>query len=191
MRKVVFDIETKNFFHDVGANDPALLDIALVAIYDSETDSYSSYVEEELPKLWPIIEQADMLIGYNSDHFDIPLLDKYYPGELAKIKSLDILKEIKNSYGRRMKLGQVAMGTLGRDKTGHGGDSMIWWKQGDIERVREYCIEDVRITKEIYDYAREHNKLIFAEGGVLNEIPLDTSKWEEKNDHKLTFSLPF
>ena len=46
MRKIVFDIETKNFFHDVGKNDPTLLDIALVAVYDSETDSYSSYLEE-------------------------------------------------------------------------------------------------------------------------------------------------
>ena len=100
MRKIVFDIETKNFFNDVGKNDPSLLDIALVAIHDSETDSYSSYLEDELVKLWPILERADMLIGFNSDHFDIPLLNKYYPGDLTKIKSLDILKEIKDSYGR-------------------------------------------------------------------------------------------
>src|SRR3989344_3979345 len=104
MRKIVFDIETKNFFPDVGKNDPSLLDISIVAIYDSENDSYSSYLEEELPKLWPILERADMLIGFNSDHFDIPLLNKYYPGDLTKIKSLDILKEIKNTYGRRMRL---------------------------------------------------------------------------------------
>ena len=51
MRKVVFDIETKNFFQDVGKNDPSLLDIALVGIYDSETDSYTSYLENELNKL--------------------------------------------------------------------------------------------------------------------------------------------
>ena len=87
MRKIVFDIETKNFFQDVGKNDPALLDIALVAIHDSLTDSYSSYLEEELPKLWPIIERADMLIGFNSDHFDIPLLNKHYPGDLTKIRN--------------------------------------------------------------------------------------------------------
>src|SRR3989344_8631018 len=99
MRKIVFDIETKNFFNDVGKNDPSLLDIALVAIHDSLTDSYSSYLEEDLIKLWPIIEHSDMLIGFNSDHFDIPLLNKYYPGDLTKIKSLDILREIRNSYG--------------------------------------------------------------------------------------------
>ena len=191
MRKIVFDIETRNVFADVGKNDPALLDIALVAIHDSETDTYSSYLEEELGKLWPIIERADMLIGFNSDHFDIPLLNKYYPGDLTKIKSLDILKEIRATYGRRMKLDQLAEGTLGTKKSGHGLDAILWWKQGEIEKIRTYCIDDVRITKELYDYAREHNKLIFKEGGQMNEIKLDTSGWEEPIENKLTFTLPF
>jgi DEAD/DEAH box helicase domain-containing protein len=191
MRKIVFDIETKNFFSDVGKNDPVLLDIALVAIHDSLTDSYSSYLEEEFPKLWSIIERADILIGFNSDHFDIPLLNKYYPGDLTKIKSLDILKEIKDSYGRRMRLDQLAEGTLGKNKIGTGTEAVDWWKSGDIEKIRTYCINDVKLTKDLYDYALANNKLIFKEGGNLNEIKLDTSGWEQSNDHKLTFSLPF
>jgi len=191
MRKVVFDIETKNFFQDVGKNDPSLLDIALVAIYDSETESFSSYLENELTKLWPILERADIIIGFNSDHFDIPLLNKYYPGDLTKIKSLDILREIKNAYGRRMRLDQIAEGTLGKHKSGGGRDAIDWWKSGDVEKVRSYCIDDVRLTKELYDYAIANNKLIFKEGGKLNEIKLDTSDWEKPSGNKLTFSLPF
>lgn len=127
MRKIVFDIETKNFFSDVGKNDPALLDIALVGVYDSETDSYSSYVEEELVKLWPIIERSDMLIGFNSDHFDIPLLNKYYPGDLTKIKSLDILKEIKDSYGRRMRLDQF--NSFRHRNGGSSGYAEVQWRK--------------------------------------------------------------
>ena len=46
-------------------------------------------------------------------------------------------------------------------------------------------------NKELYDYARANNKLIFKEGGALKEIKLDTSEWEKPNDNKLTFSLPF
>ncbi len=191
MRKIVFDIETRNVFADVGKNDPALLDLALVAVHDSETDEYTTYLQEDLNKLWPIIERTDILIGFNSDHFDIPLLNKYYPGDLTKIKSLDILKEIQKTYGRRMKLDQLAEGTLNTKKSGNGLDSIIWWKKGEIERIRKYCIDDVRITKEIYDFARENNKLIFKEGGKLNEIKLDTSEWEDPVENKLTFTLPF
>jgi DEAD/DEAH box helicase domain-containing protein len=191
MRKIVFDIETRNVFADVGKHDPALLDIALVAIHDSETDTYTSYLEEELKYLWPIIESADMLIGFNSDHFDIPLLNKYYPGDLTKIKSLDILKEIKQSYGRRMRLDSLAEGTLGKKKSGHGLDAITWWKQGEIDKIRTYCIDDVRLTKELYDYALLNNKLMFKDGKDTLEVKLDTSNWETAIDNKLTFTLPF
>jgi len=191
MRKIVFDIETRNVFADVGKNDPALLDIALVAIHDSDTDTYTTYLEEELKNLWPILERADMIIGFNSEHFDVPLLDKYYPGDLTKIKHVDILKEIRSSYGRRMKLDQIAEGTLGKNKSGHGLDAIQWWKQGLIDKIRTYCIDDVRITKEIYEYARKNGKLHFKEGGKINEIKLDTAHWETPNEHKLTFTLPF
>ena len=186
MRKIVLDIETKDFY-----NDLEKINLSLVGIYDSETDAYSTYLEEDLPKLWPIFEHSDMIIGFNSDHFDIPILNKYYPGDLSKIRSLDILREIKNAYGRRMLLDQLAEGTLGKNKSGKGGDAVEWWKAGDIERVRSYCINDVRLTKELYDYALANNKLIFKEAGALNEITLDTSEWKRAKEHKLTFSLPF
>lgn len=191
MRKIVFDIETRNVFADVGKHDPALLDIALVAIYDSATDTYGTFLEEELKHLWPIIEQSDMLIGFNSDHFDIPLLNKYYPGDLSKIKSLDILKEIKGAYGRRMRLDSLAEGTLGKKKSGHGLDAITWWKKGEIDKIRTYCLDDVKLTKELYDYALSNGKLIFKDGKDLLEIKLDTSEWEKPIEHKLTFTLPF
>ncbi len=186
MRKIFFDIETQNF-----SNDVSEMNISLVGIYDSETDSYSSYTLDELNKLWPIFERADVLIGFNSDHFDIPVLNKYYPGDLSKIKSLDILQEIKDAYGRRMKLDQLAEGTLGKRKSGHGLDAIKWWKSGEIEKIRQYCLEDVKITKELYDFAIANQKLIFKEGNDLKEIRLDTAQWEKPSENKMTFSLPF
>jgi len=193
MRKVVFDIETQNFFHDVGSNNPADLSISIVCIHDSETDEYMSFLEDELPKLWPILEQTDMLIGYNSDHFDIPLLNKYYPGNLTSIKSLDLLVEIKKSLGKRLKLDSVAQATLGYGKSGRGDQANIWWRNGEIEKIRQYCLDDVKVTKGIYDYAREHNNLKYKDliTGNLRDIELDTSNWEEKEESAMTHSLPF
>ena len=191
MKKIVFDIETKNMFSDVGSNDPASLSLSVVCIYDSETDSYSSYIEEELSKLWPILEKADMLIGFNSNHFDIPILDKYYPGDLKKIKSLDILTEVKNSLGRRIKLDTLAEATLGRNKTGNGLEAIKLWRNGEIQKVRDYCIEDVRITKDIYDYARKNGHLKYKDGTELKEIKLDTSNWEKVENSTMTHTLPF
>src|ERR1700690_2818597 len=112
MRIITFDIETANWLSDTGSNDPADLTIAIVCIHDSQTDSYSSYLESELPQLWPILERTDFLVGFNSDHFDIPLLNKYYPGDLTRIKSIDLMKETHAAMGRRLKLDAVAEGTL-------------------------------------------------------------------------------
>lgn len=191
MRKVVFDTETSDIFQEVGSNDPAALHLSVVAIYDSATNSYDSFFEEDLKRLWPILERADLLIGFNSDHFDIPLLNKYYPGDLGKIKSLDLLKEVRASLGRRIKLDTLAEATLGRKKTGHGLEATVWWKHGEKEKVRDYCIEDVRITKQIYDYALAHGRLKYRDGKEIKEIKLDTSDWEKETERAMTHTLPF
>ncbi len=192
MRKVVFDIETRNIFSDVGKNDATLLDISIVAAYDSETNTYDSYAVEELPRLWPLLEKADMLIGFNSDHFDIPLLNKYYPGDITNIKSLDLLVEVRKVLGRRLRLDTLAEGTLGSKKSGHGLQATRWWKEGKVDEIRKYCIDDVKLTKELYDYARKHGKLKYADVGAIREIKLDTSQWEViETPSVMTHTLPF
>ncbi len=192
MRKIVFDIETSNIFQEVGGNDPTLLSISVVGVYDSESGLYNTYLVEELPKLWPVLESADMLVTFNGDHFDIPLLNKYYHGDLFKIKSLDLLKEMQKVAGRRMKLDQIAEGTLGINKSGNGLDAIKWWREGKVDMVKKYCLDDVRITLELYDFARKNGKLIFKEGGILKEVNLDTSLWETlPNPSTLNFTLPF
>lgn len=191
MRKIVFDIETKNTFQEAGSNDPADLDISVVCVYDYEADQYSSYLEKDFKNLWPIIEKADMLIGFNSEHFDTPLLNKYYPGDLTLIKSLDILKEIKNSLGRRIKLDTIAEATLGKKKIGHGLEAITWWKNGEIDKIIKYCLEDVKITKEVYEYALKNSLLKYRDGNELKDIKLDVSHWEKEDSSSITHTLPF
>jgi DEAD/DEAH box helicase domain-containing protein len=189
MRKIIFDCETSNIFTDVGSSDAADLDLSVVCIYDSETEKYSAYFKEELNNLWPILESADILIGFNSDHFDIPLLNKYYSGDLTKLKSLDLLKEVKNSLGRRIKLDTLAEATLGKNKSGNGLEAVTWWKQGKFEEVKKYCLDDVKITKEIYEYALKNGLLKYKDLGTIKEIKLDTSKWHDKTESAITHTL--
>jgi DEAD/DEAH box helicase domain-containing protein len=191
MRKIVFDIETRNVPFG-GSFDPRALDLSVIGVYDSTTDAYTSYFQEDLNKLWPLLEQADMLIGYNSDHFDIPLLDKYYPGDLTKIKSLDLLKEVKNTLGRRLKLDTLAEATLGTNKSADGLKAVEWWKKGEYEKVVKYCLDDVRITKELYDYAFKNGLLKYKELGKVKEIKLNTAHWEKPAEKAaMTHTLPF
>jgi len=192
MRKIVFDIETSNTFRDTGSSDPKSLDLSVVCIYDYKTDKYECFFQEDLPKLWKILEDTSIIIGFNSDHFDLPLLDKYFPGDLTQIKSLDLLKEIHGSLGRRIRLDEIAEATLGENKSGHGLQAIKWWAEGKKEQVAEYCKQDVKITKEIYDYAIKNSKLLYKELGQTKEIPIDTSAWEKVSDNPvLNRTLPF
>jgi DEAD/DEAH box helicase domain-containing protein len=176
MRVVTFDIET---YGDFGSGSKALdnMELTICCIHDSETDSYDSFLKEDLPRLWKIFETTDLLVGFNSDHFDIPILNKYYPGDLTKIRSLDLLKEISASLGRRVRLDSIAEGTLGTKKIASGLEAMRWWREGNIDKLREYCLKDVEITKKVLDYALANQSLKFKELGIKKEVKLDTSKW--------------
>lgn len=181
MRAITFDIESISDSIVRGHVDVNEQELTVVAIHDSETGEYSAYFKEELPKLWPILERADMLIGFNSDSFDIPLLNRYYPGDLSHLRSLDLLTEVQKVLGRRIRLQALAEATLKRGKAGDGLKAGEWWKEGKKEKVREYCIEDVRLTRDLFDYAVTHGVLKYKDLRTIRDIKLDTSLWTKES----------
>lgn len=191
MKKIVLDIETKNTFQEVGSREPAALDLSLAVIYDYQSDEYLSFWEADLPKLWPILEACDLLIGYNLKYFDVPILNKYYAGDLSRVPALDILEEIKDALGKRLALDLVAAGTVGQGKLTHGLQAVSWWREGKLALIEEYCREDVRLTKEIYDYARANNHLKYKVVDEIKVFPLDASRWEQQAGGQLNYTLPF
>jgi DEAD/DEAH box helicase domain-containing protein len=152
---VVLDIETRNTFQDVGAYNPSLLKISLIGCYFYETDTYESFLEEDLPKLWPRLERSDRIIGYNLIGFDYPCMQQYYSGDIMKLPTVDVFVEIEKSLGFRVKLDDVAQATLGVGKSGHGLMAVEYWKKGEIDKLRDYCLQDVKVTKEVYEHAME------------------------------------
>lgn len=192
MKVITFDIETSNTFDEVGSPDPADLDLSVICAHDSETGEITSYLEEDLDKLWPLLEKTDILVGYNSDHFDIPLLNKYCPFDLNKIKSVDLMNEIKNSFGRRVKLDDVVKATLGEAKSAHGLQAIIWWRQGEKDKVVEYCKQDVQVTRNLYDFMKENSFVYLERDGEKHKIEFDPTNWEtieEKEEEPQTLGL--
>ncbi len=177
MRAITFDIESISDSFVRGHIDVNEQELTVVGIHDSETGEYSSFFKGELPPLWPILERADMLIGFNSDVFDIPLLNRYYPGNLSHIRSLDILSEVQKVLGRRIRLQALAEATLGKGKKGDGLKAGDWWREGKRDKVAEYCIEDVRLTRELYDYALANGVLKYKDLRDIRDIKMDTSHW--------------
>ena len=179
MKTIIFDIETKNSFDEVGSKNPEDLDISVVGIYNYKDDTYQTFTQDEFEKLWEIIEDTDVMIGYNSIFFDLPLLNKYAPFDLKQKDHIDILRTIKSSIGRRVSLNSVASGTLGTTKLGDGLDAITWWKEGEIDKIKEYCLKDVEITKKVFEIAREKKLLKYIYFNVEHDIRLDTDTWED------------
>ena len=180
MKGLVFDIETSDVFNNEKRN-PEDLSLAVVAVYSYPDNTYTAYTEETLPDLWEHMRNIDTLIGFNNNHFDTPLLNKYAPMDLIKeYASIDLLESVRQSLGRRIKLDWIAQGTLNTNKSSDGLQAVEWWRQGEKEKVKQYCIDDVRITKEIFDYALKNEELLYSDLGSVHTIPIDTSQWKKE-----------
>ena len=155
-REIVFDIETHG---DIRMMDS--LKVTVVSIYEYEHDRYTSFEESELSQLWPILEKAERVIGYNSAHFDLPVLARYYTGNLQTWPHLDILKVIKESTGSRYKLNDIAKATIQKEKSGDGLQAVKWFEEGKMDLIKQYCEQDVLVTKEVYEYGRKNRMLYY------------------------------
>ncbi len=190
MPEIVLDIETKNTFADVGGFFPQKLDISLIGVYFYETDTYETFLEDDFPKLWSRLEHGDRIIGYNQKGFDNPVMNRYYAGDINNIPQLDLLEKIAASLGYRVKLDDVAKATLGTGKTGHGLQAVEFWREGKIKELADYCLMDVKVTKEVYEFAKEHGFVKWADrAGNVVEIPINVAADEVKQSINLTMAI--
>ena len=177
MNEVTLDIETQNTFADIGSNDTAQLLLSVVGVHTSDDNEYRTYTEEELPRLWPILEHASIIIGFNHKWFDMPVLNRYYAGDCTKFPLFDIMEEVQRIIGFRPRLDGLAQGTLGKGKSGHGLDAITYWKTGQIEKLKAYCLDDVRLTRALYDFgAREGYLLLHQRFGAPKKIAVDFAR---------------
>ncbi len=172
MSKLVVDFETKRSFQEVGGkSNLEALGISVAGAYDYGTEKYYAFEEHELDQLEDMIEQASLIIGFNSIEFDLPVLRPYLKKvSINSLEQLDIMKELQDILGYRIGLDKVAEGTLGLKKSGDGLQAIKDFKAGRIQAVKDYCLDDVKITKEIYDYGLKHGKLKFRGGWDVYEV---------------------
>lgn len=188
--EVVLDIETQNTFQDVGGYFTDKLKVSVVVAYFYETDEYVAYEEHELPKLFQRLEQNGRVIGYNSVGFDIPILNNYYVGDLLQLPQLDMLAKIHKSLGYRIKLDDVAAATVGTRKSAHGLQAVAWWKEGKIKEIIDYCRQDVKVTKDVYEFGKENGFILFDDRmGERRQIVVDFCS--EGEDTSINLSMGF
>ena len=160
MDTLVFDIETKNFFTDpgVGWNNFEALEISAVGVYSYAQDNYFCFDEFELDKAAELFGTSSLLVGFSINRYDIPVLDAHFKrlaappsASLWDSPRFDLLEEIEMAIGHRVSLDKLSRANLGIGKDRHSAEAITLYKNGEIEELKKYCLEDVRLTKELYD----------------------------------------
>jgi DEAD/DEAH box helicase domain-containing protein len=157
MNIVYFDLETQNLFEDVGGRDASKLRLACGVTWSTERNDFAVYWEQDAAALIAELKSADRVIGFNIINFDYQVLRPYAPNEnFRALRSTDLLLDIYRMLNFRLSLDTIAKATLGTTKTADGIMSVQWFRNGELEKVAEYCKADVDITRRVYEFGRDN-----------------------------------
>jgi len=181
LNKIVLDLETQKSFEDVGGfGKNHLLKVSVCGLYSYAQNKYYCLPEDQMSKVGEMLADADLVIGFNIKNFDFAVLQPYLNYDLSTVPCLDLLTEVEKVIGHRIKLDNLAQSTLGVGKSGDGLQALKFWKQGQMEELKKYCIDDVRITKEVYDYALQYGKLLYKDYFETKEIQIKLPEIAER-----------
>lgn len=187
---VILDLETKFTFRQY--SDPKKLGVSIVAIFDYRDNQPKIFFEKELLKLFPLLENASYLIGYNIKSFDIAVLQGYYPGEVENFSSFDILDDVKEKIGHRLALNDIIFATLGKRKSGHGLLAIEYYKQGEWEKLKKYCLDDVMLTKELFEYGAKNGYIFYLNEKGKVKVKVDWERYLQPIEgNEMPLTLPF
>jgi len=177
---VYFDLETQRSFGDVGGfANKGKMGISIAVTYSTVRGTYEIYQESELDRLGEELCRADLVVGWNHLQFDYPVLQPYiFPTLSDQTLNLDMMLDLEQKLGFRLKLDSVASASLGMGKTADGLDALKWWqehkKTGDfapLRKIAEYCAYDVKVTRAVHEYALAHGHLKYEDrSGQMQEI---------------------
>jgi hypothetical protein len=160
---VVMDAEIKNHIgrNGIGWKDYNKMGISVASTYNFKTRDYSVFMGDNLNLLPQVLRSADLVVGYNIEDFDIPLIENTPEAECSEplnLKTYDMLKELRNTNEKPLRgglaLGNVLVATFGDTfgKTEDGAEAPEMWQQQKLGRLITYSIADV--TREAWLFSQ-------------------------------------
>ena len=147
-----------------GWRDFANMGVSVTGVYDYVEGRYRVFCEDNRAEFEKLIAERDLFVGFNSIPFDNALLaaSPFWPVPPAS-QCYDLLREIwaaadlgpkfdfmtHGGYG----LDAVCLKNFGTRKSGDGALAPMLWQQGKIGAVIDYCLNDIFLTKQLFDAA--------------------------------------
>lgn len=185
MDHVVVDVEIQKTIEETpgGWDSTHLLGVSCAVLYEYQEDRFRVYGPEDVQALQERLLRADRITGFNIWKFDFPVIWAL-PGRervtVLKEKTNDLLIRIWKSLGlnedefsnlhKGWGLDAVAKGTLGTGKSGYGGDAPKWFQAGRWARLVDYCIDDVRLERNLGDFIDRYGYVVNGNTGRVLRI---------------------
>lgn len=183
MRAIVYDCEIlkavpsqfsyceKGIKYCSGWSDHARMGISTMAVYDYVDDCYHVFCEDNKDDFATLCSNRDLFVGFNSIPFDNALIAATEGWQLPpEGKCYDLLREVWAACGLGPKfekkthggfgLAALCEANFGKSKTGNGAIAPVEWQRGKIGNVINYCLNDVWLTKRLFDAAIAGSPLI-------------------------------
>ncbi|MBI2609736.1 ribonuclease H-like domain-containing protein [Candidatus Giovannonibacteria bacterium] len=183
---IVFDIETKKDFAEVGGRENlALLEVSVLCAYSYLKNKFYSFEEKDLKHFVTMLESAGKVVGFNIKGFDLPVLQPYCSLNLSLLPVLDLMDDVIKGAGFRISLDNLCSSTLGAKKSANGLDAVKWFREGKINEIKKYCTDDVKLTRDLYEYGKKNNYIIYFSRDLMDRAAIPVS-WGEG----ITLSIP-
>jgi DEAD/DEAH box helicase domain-containing protein len=159
-----FDLETQRLAEEVGGwQNKHLMRVSVAVIYETPSDTFHVYKEEDVPALIKHLQELDLVVGFNIMQFDYGVLKAYSPFDFSKLPTFDLLKEIHQALGFRLSLNHLAEKTLGKAKSSDGIQAVQWFREGQWEPLIHYCKLDVTLTRDLFYHGVEKGHLLYCD----------------------------
>lgn len=148
---------------------------------ESDNWSVEAVVVDPISQFQTWVNAHDVVAGYNSREFD----DKVVAAAGIRCQTTyDVLREIYAAIGldpnysfpesekdqwkkySGYRLEDVAKANFGRGKIGNGAMAPIQWQDGEYEAVIRYCLDDVRLERDLF-FKAQAGELVAPNGEVL------------------------
>jgi DEAD/DEAH box helicase domain-containing protein len=168
-------LETQKSADDVGGwGNIHEMKLAVGVVWDSCEQEYFSYLEGAASQLVKKLRTADLVVGFNVKKFDYGVLQPYADFDLDEITTFDMLIDVNKKLGHRLSLNHLAENTLNAEKSADGLVSLQWYKEGKIDKIIEYCKQDVEITRDLFLYGESHGYVKYStRSGVAKVLKVE------------------
>jgi len=165
-RILYLDLETQKTAQEVGGwQNSHLMRVSVAVLFDSIENRFLIFLEDNIDALLDHLKKADLIVGFNIKRFDYRVLGAYSQQDLSNLPTFDILEDVYHRLGFRIGLDHLAGETLKERKTADGLKAVEWFRQGEMEKLTDYCRHDVATTRNLFLYGLENGHLIYRKKG--------------------------